>query len=117
MQAYVIQSGQTPIGYIQLYNAYDFPRDVPLEVLPGSLAALDFYIGEESFVGKGLGAVAILWEVLVIPENEKALRFWRRAISRFTDGHYTEEIIKVDFDPDQPNRIVFKFDSYKDKTT
>ena len=34
----------TPIGYIQIYNAYDFERsDDPLINLPSKLAALDYF--------------------------------------------------------------------------
>ncbi len=43
------------IGYIQYYSAYDFPGDVPLVGLPESLAAMDLYIGEAAYIGKGLG--------------------------------------------------------------
>lgn len=45
-----------PIGYIQGYNAYDYPRDPPLEGLPESLVAFDMYIGELDYLGQGLGA-------------------------------------------------------------
>src|SRR3990167_4443213 len=57
-QAYVICMDDVPMGYIQLYNAHDFPRNYPdgLEELPASLAALDIFIGEEAFLGKGLGS-------------------------------------------------------------
>lgn len=57
-QAYIIYVDEVPMGYIQLYNAHDFPRDYTcsLEELPMSLAALDFFIGEEEYLGKGLGS-------------------------------------------------------------
>lgn len=57
-QAYVIYVEHTPIGYIQLYNAHDFSRDYPvsLKEFPPSLAAIDFFIGEEESLGKGLGS-------------------------------------------------------------
>lgn len=55
---YIIVFQGHPIGYIQYYNLYDFPRthfDVftMQKDFPESLGALDFYIGE---VGKGIGA-------------------------------------------------------------
>ncbi|AZL16384.1 GNAT family N-acetyltransferase [Rickettsiales endosymbiont of Stachyamoeba lipophora] len=61
MHAFIIQLDSKPIGYIQYYNVYDFAHEdnIPLEGLPKSLAAFDIFIGEESFVGKGLGAVII----------------------------------------------------------
>jgi len=58
IQAYIIYIDDVPIGYIQLYNAYDFSREdnIALTGLPNSLAALDIFIGEEDYAGKGLGA-------------------------------------------------------------
>jgi len=49
------------------------------------------------------------WEVSVIPENIKALGFWRKGIARFTHDEYIEEIKKIDYDKDQPNRYIFTF--------
>ncbi len=57
------------------------------------------------------------WEVPVIPENSPALSFWRKAISHFTDGRYLEQIKIVDYDPYQPKRIIFSFDSHKKNQT
>lgn len=62
IHAYVIEFSAKPIGFIQFYNAYDFPRGKGyiLENLPKSLAALDFYIGDSNFIGKGLGALILI---------------------------------------------------------
>lgn len=59
LQAYIIYVDQVPIGYIQLYNAYDFPRSAPLIELPKSLAAFDIFIGEPNYIGKGIGSQAL----------------------------------------------------------
>lgn len=56
MHAFVVCVHDHPIGYIQAYNAYDFPRDAPLEGLPESLGALDVFIGEPDWIGKGFGS-------------------------------------------------------------
>lgn len=50
-----------PIGYVQFYNAWDFEWNPPLDraILPRSLAALDFYIGEPTFIRKGVGTVIL----------------------------------------------------------
>jgi aminoglycoside 6'-N-acetyltransferase len=60
IHAYIIYLDDHPIGYIQYYNAYDFPRDgnMMLETseLPPQLAAIDLYIGEKDYIGKGLGS-------------------------------------------------------------
>ena len=59
--AYLIAIDKHPIGYIQFYNAYDFPRDVALDIalLPKKLAALDFYIGDTGFLKKGFSPVIL----------------------------------------------------------
>lgn len=61
LYAFLINCDSIPIGYIQYYNAYDFPREEGwvLRGLPSNLAALDVYIGERDYVKKGLGAVIL----------------------------------------------------------
>ena len=56
IHSFVIYIGNNPIGYIQIYNAYDFTRNQPLLDLPKSLAAIDFFIGDADYIGKGIGA-------------------------------------------------------------
>jgi aminoglycoside 6'-N-acetyltransferase len=58
MRAYIICADGKEIGYIQLYNAHDFPREdeVTLDELPNSLAAFDIFIGNPAYVGKGYGS-------------------------------------------------------------
>lgn len=60
IQGFIIHNNQTPVGYIQIYNAYDFPRNKPLSGLPESLGAFDIFIGTEEDLGQGLGSKAIL---------------------------------------------------------
>ena len=52
-----------------------------------------------------------LWELRVIPENQSALKFWRKTVAKFTGGNYREEVIPVDYDPGQPTRILLSFDT------
>lgn len=59
IHAYIINIQQIPIGYIQIYNAYDFPRSKPLSGLPKSLGAFDIFIGEKKYLGQNLGSQAI----------------------------------------------------------
>lgn len=49
INAYIICIDEVPIGYIQLYNVYDFARSIPLTGLPDSLGAFDVFIGEKTF--------------------------------------------------------------------
>lgn len=56
IHAFIIHSDEHPIGYIQYYNAYDFPRDdYKLVTLPKSLAAIDLFVGDKNYLGKGIG--------------------------------------------------------------
>ena len=59
IQAFIIYSDQNPVGYIQIYNAYDFPRSKPLLGLPSNLGAFDIFIGEEEVLKQCLGSKAI----------------------------------------------------------
>jgi RimJ/RimL family protein N-acetyltransferase len=59
--AYIACVSNKPVGYIQLYNAHDYPRDdgLSLDHLPKSLGAIDIFIGEEAYVGKGYGSAIL----------------------------------------------------------
>lgn len=59
ISAYIIYVDETPIGYIQIYSAYDFLRSKPLEGLPKKLAAFDVFIGEKDYLKRGIGSKAI----------------------------------------------------------
>lgn len=59
INAYIIYVDEKEVGYIQVYNAYDFPRTSPLIGLPASLAAFDVLIGEVNYLKRGIGSEAI----------------------------------------------------------
>lgn len=59
IKAYVICVNEKPVGYIQLYNVYDFPRSKELVGLPSSVGGLDIFIGDENFIGHNFGSQAI----------------------------------------------------------
>ncbi len=63
IQAMIIYANKVPFGYIQLYNAFDFPRDgydlhnyVNQEQ---QLGAIDFFIGDPNFRSKGYGSLLL----------------------------------------------------------
>lgn len=60
IQAYIINVDKIPAGFLQLYNAHDFFSPEHLLDLPDNLGALDLFIGEEKFIGRGIGSQAIL---------------------------------------------------------
>jgi aminoglycoside 6'-N-acetyltransferase len=76
---YVITFHDKEIGYIQYYDAHDFPRedgDRLVELLK-PLAAIDLFIGDPNFIRKGLGGVIL---------DEFIIRFvWNRFDSCFVD--------------------------------
>ncbi|WP_131781500.1 GNAT family N-acetyltransferase [Legionella gresilensis] len=72
------------------------------------------------FQNKGLGRLVTSqlwqkhqghWEVSVIPENKRALVFWRKCISRYTHDQYQETIEKIDYDLHEPKRYIFRFNT------
>ena len=83
MTRYIIQVWDQCVGYIQYYNAYDFARDgydlSKIRNLPTSLAAIDFYIGEESYLNKGLASVIL-----------------NKFISEFVSSHYDNCLVNPD---------------------
>jgi predicted acetyltransferase len=74
------------------------------------------------FQGKGIGEKVAhqiwrmyqgLWEVSVIPENKSALVFWRRAVSKFTEDQYLEELKMVEGRGHKALRYILSFNSAK----
>lgn len=60
ISAHIIYVDMTPIGYIQIYNAYDFPCSKLLTGLPVSLAAFDVLIGEINYLKQNIGSRSII---------------------------------------------------------
>ena len=97
IHAFIISLDQKPIGYVQYYDAHDFERKYGyikaiVPDLPDDSAALDFYIGEPDFIGKGLGVKILdvfikkhIWPrfqaCFVDPdtENESAIKMYTKA--------------------------------------
>lgn len=101
--AFIIYFDDTPIGYIQYYNAYDFPRDgYQLHNLPKSLAVIDMFIGDENYLGKGVGS---------------------KSLELFLDSHVFTEFDYAFVDPDVSNLAAIKtyenavFKLFDDQTT
>jgi aminoglycoside 6'-N-acetyltransferase len=81
-----------PIGFIQIYNAFDFPRegykveDVGVD-LSKPLAAIDFYIGDPEHIGRGIGA-----EVLIA------------FLTKYVFPHFEACLV----DPEKSNKVAIK---------
>ena len=74
IQGFIIHHNQNPIGYIQIYNAYDFLKCMTLSGLSANLGAFDIFIGEESALQQGLGSKAIV-EFLKLHGNQYSYIF------------------------------------------
>ncbi len=58
IDAFIICLEEKPIGYIQVYDAYDFQTNLPTD-LPQSLASFHILIGEPDYLSKGIGSKAL----------------------------------------------------------
>lgn len=110
-KAYLIKVYHEVAGFILLNRAV-------------SESTSDWNMGEffilGRFQGHGVGKVAAeriwqlhpgKWEVSVIPENYSAISFWDNIISQFSNDNFKRELKLIDFDKDQPKRIIFYFNS------
>lgn len=88
----------------------------------GTEADTDWNLGEffihPEYQRKGYGRQAFYqilkqlpgkWEVSVLLDNEKGIAFWRDVIDTYTQGYYIEEVRTVDFDLQNPRRLIFLF--------
>lgn len=110
-RAYLIKIGDELAGFALLHHVKS--------------ATQNYWVLSEFFIlakyqGQGIGRQVAeklckmfpgKWEVPIIPENTKALNFWRNAISSFMKGHYQEEKKAVDYDKYQPKRHILSFDT------
>jgi len=88
IHAYVFSENEVPIGYIQYYDIHDFSRDTSLPYnLPARSAALDFYIGDPEYLGKGYG---------------------RATLKVFCDEVIFQNFDACFVDPDQKNEVSIK---------
>jgi len=96
--AYIICMGKKEIGYIQVYNARDFAEEngCNLGTLAGSVCGIDLFIGDQDFLGKGIGA-RILNEFekqIIVPHFDCCLidpcRDNKRAIKAFEKAGFKE---------------------------
>ncbi len=81
---------------------------------------IDQFFVLAKFQGKGLGRNVFQqllqkhtghWELTVLPDNKSALLFWQRVIGEHANNQYKQEMIKVEQDKIQPNRILLSFSS------
>jgi predicted acetyltransferase len=114
-EAYLIKISDELAGFALLHHVKS--------IIDNNWVMAEFFILAK-FQGQGIGTEVAeqlwkmypgKWEVPIIPENKKALNFWRKVISSFTNGHYKDELKEVDYDKHQPKRYILSFDSKEQK--
>lgn len=98
MEGYIVFIEDQAIGYIQSYKIWDYPEFGEALGYDKSTAAIDIFIGEVEFTGKGLGSVIIkkfLKEIVFAeegvtvclidpePENKRAIKSYEKAGFRY----------------------------------
>ena len=59
--AHIVFYGDIPVAYIQSYNAYNFNKILETDLLYSSeIGMLDFFIGEEEYLKKGIGTAILI---------------------------------------------------------
>ncbi len=112
-QAFLVKVDDELAGFVLLYQTGKKPK-------------LQWHMGEffilARFQNRKIGQVVAqqvwqqhpgLWEITIIPENQRALQFWRKAVASVMQNNFVEELkLKTGrIDPDQPNRIFLTFDT------
>ena len=112
-RAYLVKVEEELAGFVLLYQTGEQPNT-------------QWHIGEffilARFQNRGVGRMVAQqvwqqypgsWEVTVIPENQRALQFWRKAVASVMQENFIEELkLKTGrVDPDQPNRVFLTFDT------
>ena len=111
--AFIIKVGKENIGFALINKA-------------GTMLKVDWNMGEffilKKFQGQSFGKQAAmeildqfagLWEVVVIPKNTGAHAFWQKVITTYSDGNFSKKTKAIDYDPDNPKRIIFQLKSRK----
>lgn len=93
------------------------------------MSEVDFFLSEffiaENFQNKGIGKAVAMelfdllkgkWALGVLPENKKALAFWRKTLTAYTSGQFSEifktsQELKTIEHPEPYPLIIFTFDS------
>ena len=111
--AYLVKVNEELAGFVLLYQTGEQPN-------------IQWHIGKffilARFQNRDVGRMVAQqvwqqhpgsWEVTVIPENQRALQFWRKTVASVMQDNFIEELkLKSGrIDPDQPNRIVLTFDT------
>jgi len=94
----------------------------------GSMPSIDWNMGEffivGKFQGKGIGKQVAIelfdqfsgqWEVMQMPPNIPAIKFWRKIIADYSNNQFIETTI-ITNDPEPHTSNIFRFHSINEKT-
>ena len=110
-KAYIVKVDKEIAGFVLLYQT---------DMQPNTKWNIGEFFILARFQRRGIGQLVAQqiwqdhigpWEVTVIPENQRALQFWRKAIKSVFNNNFIEETKLKEGrpDPDQPYRIFFTF--------
>lgn len=83
---YIVVYENIPIGFCQYYDCSKTPDGFEWDNEPPGTFAIDYLIGEERYLKKGLGSVIIQKLCQLISTREKALRFVADPVPENTDS-------------------------------
>lgn len=111
-KAYLIKSYSDIAGFV-LVNKATFSKNSNLNI--GEFFILDKY--QRLSIGRQAAELLWsllpgIWEVSVIPENISALTFWENIISKYTNNNFSKALQLVDFDAEQPQRVIYTLSTY-----
>jgi aminoglycoside 6'-N-acetyltransferase len=92
-EGFVVEQGEAPMGFVQRLRYADYPdyaaEVAPLVALPADAASIDYFVGEPTLVGRGVGTAMIVafaartfdeWpdvSCLVVPVVSANVASWR----------------------------------------
>lgn len=89
----------------------------------GSIPSIDWNMGEffivGKFQGKGIGRQVAFelfnrfpgqWEIMQMPPNLPAIKFWKKIIAEYSHNHFTESTTTIQ-KPEQHDNIVLRFNA------
>lgn len=83
---YIVMYEEKPIGFCQYYDCAQTPEGFEWDQEPKGTFAIDYLIGEESYLKKGLGSIIIQNLYRLIIEQEKVIQIIADPVPQNTDS-------------------------------
>ncbi len=83
---YIVMYGDTPVGFCQYYNCSQAPEGFEWDNEPQGTFAVDYLIGEEIFLKKGVGSVIVQLLCQLIVSIEKPVQIIADPVAENADS-------------------------------